>query len=285
MTKGSQMTFPKLSIVAPSDLLRSYVQFYIQMGPNAAKSHSFYVGRQHNLPTGQIFMGFVFNRAIQVKMHNESGFCANYPVFFSGQIDKLFWFELPEDFELFVAVLKPSTANRLTGMPLDRLRNKAFDAGYHICPQLLELQDRMIEINLEERVLSFEKWLLGKLRFTTNIAIFTDWVSAEIIKSKGVVCVTDLARMHKVSERHLQRTFKQRIGISPHKYATIVKMNNIANDFNHSHVHLIDLLSHYGYFDKSHFRRQFKHFTGTTFASYLELQNANNKAFLQRTTF
>lgn len=270
---------------APSKLLEPYIHFYFQQKVSIGNQINPAQDRQVTLPTGCTFMGFNFSDPLEFNSWGQGSCLVKCPVYFSGQFDSLYSFDYPESLELFGVVLRPTTAGLLTKMPINELRNSVVEADYHIDKNVRELHEKMTEAHFNRRIYQFEQWFCSHVLSTRQDSLFTDWAVEEIIKRKGIINTKTLAKTLKVSERHLQRSFKERIGLRPHRYATIVKVNHIVNEFNSTNVPLIDLLCQYEYYDKAHFRKQFRALTQTTLASYLGFQNETAQSFLNQITF
>lgn len=82
---------------------------------------------------------------------------------------------------------------------------------------------------------------------------------------KGMISVSDLARASRVSDRQLERLFRQRIGISPKQFVRIVRFQEVlratrsAPDLGWATVAL-----EHGFYDQAHFINDFKTFVGCT---------------------
>ncbi|WP_106791154.1 helix-turn-helix domain-containing protein [Aquimarina sp. Aq78] len=269
----------------PSKLLEPYISFYFQQKILNNEQDGNFLYKQHTLPTGYTFIGFNFSNPIEFEICNQSPCLIDFPIYFSGQCDSFYSINFFKKTDLFVVVMHPTTISRLIKIPVNELRNSVFEADYHISKGLRKLHEKMDGTPFTDRIWQFEQWFVSFIGQAQQDIVFTDWAVAEIIKRKGVITTNSLAKALKVSERHLQRSFKERIGLCPHQYATIVKVNHIVNDFNCSNASLIDLLCQYEYHDKSHFRKQFKQLTQTTLASYLGFQNKAAQTFLNQITF
>ncbi|WP_303318293.1 helix-turn-helix domain-containing protein [Flavivirga abyssicola] len=278
------MSFNQFLTRSPSKIFESYISFYFQQKISGNKQDNPLLYKQTTLPSGCIFLGFNFSNAIEIKSCNQSALLIDYPIYFTGQQNSLYTMELPQNTNLFGVVLHPATASWLTNIPIYELRNSAIEADYHLSKDLRELHDKMANVTLDSRIKLFEQWFTTKIGCAKRDAVFTDWVVEEIIKNRGIISTNILAKTLKVSERHLQRSFKERIGLQPYKYANIVRINNLVNDFNKSDVRLIDLVYDYNYHDKAHFRKQFRKITNTSLASYLDVQNKAATSFLNKIT-
>jgi|GEM_PF-1414952 len=85
-----------------------------------------------------------------------------------------------------------------------------------------------------------------------------------IIDKEGIIRIHELARELLISERQLERKFKRRTGITPKQFArirrvrtSVINMLQHDKDFN-------DTVFDRGYFDQSHFIKDFSLLTGTS---------------------
>ncbi len=89
-----------------------------------------------------------------------------------------------------------------------------------------------------------------------------------IFQSNGMVTVAAMATAAGVSERQLERLFKKYIGLSPKYYARIIRFNYIFKLINLKNTSWAEIVYQSGYYDQSHFIRNFKAFTGEDPSSY-----------------
>lgn len=84
-----------------------------------------------------------------------------------------------------------------------------------------------------------------------------------IIDRKGLISVNETAKFLRISERTLQRKFKQYVGISPKKFAKIIQFQTSLAQISQVTISkLTDVVFENGYADQSHFIRNIKMFTG-----------------------
>lgn len=92
-----------------------------------------------------------------------------------------------------------------------------------------------------------------------------------IIQEAGLITSKDLARSAHYSERHLNRIFRQYIGTGTKSFARIVRVNKAIQLFQNQNLPTIShVADQMGYYDHSHFTRDFKSICGITPAKYLE---------------
>jgi transcriptional regulator GlxA family with amidase domain len=71
-----------------------------------------------------------------------------------------------------------------------------------------------------------------------------------------------------ITERQLERLFKKYIGLSPKFYSRIIRFNHIFQLVKEKRISWLEITHLSGYFDQSHFIRDFKAFTGEEPSQY-----------------
>lgn len=88
-----------------------------------------------------------------------------------------------------------------------------------------------------------------------------------IINNKGSITVASIARSLNCSERHLQKLFKNFVGVSPKLFINIVKLRATLDDIadlDHKPATMTQLALSNGYYDQPHFNNNFNSFIKTT---------------------
>lgn len=103
------------------------------------------------------------------------------------------------------------------------------------------------------------------------------------ILSKPASCSTaELSRALGVSKRQLDREFLAGIGTTPKQFSRVVRMRSSLGLIRQSKFDLTAIAHESGYYDQSHFIKDFKAFTGYTPSAYRELREsqARNSAMM-----
>ncbi|RMF56132.1 MAG: AraC family transcriptional regulator [Calditrichaeota bacterium] len=125
--------------------------------------------------------------------------------------------------------------------------------------KLEDLHTEIKRLNFPEKTIVAEKFLLTNLN--QNLTSQHIQKSLELInKKKGVMRVSELAEEVGISERQLQRLFRNRIGVSPKDYCKIVRVNSYIEYFleKGSAVDWMDLVVEYNYHDQPHLINEVK---------------------------
>lgn len=111
-----------------------------------------------------------------------------------------------------------------------------------------------------ERVRVVQDFLLERLRPDRADALVTHAVRM-LHATHGSMRVEDVARRLEISRDRLEKRFRQQIGASPKSFATIVRLRRSIELYRDG-TNLAELSVAAGYFDQSHFIRDFRAFTG-----------------------
>lgn len=97
---------------------------------------------------------------------------------------------------------------------------------------------------------------------------------AEILRGKGDVSFATLQQQLRLTERTLERRFKQAIGVSAKLFSRISRFQQSLSQLrNNNYQKLSDIAYENGYADQSHFIRTFKEFTGVSPFDYRKQLN------------
>ncbi|WP_457126740.1 helix-turn-helix domain-containing protein [Mucilaginibacter sp. HD30] len=111
-----------------------------------------------------------------------------------------------------------------------------------------------------ERISVIEQFLLSNL----HPSVFDPRVSAAVnlIKSlNGNLRIKELASNLSTNVNSLEKHFRAQMGISPKQYASISRLKAVIKDYR-AEADLTEISYNAGFFDQSHFIKEFKAFTG-----------------------
>ena len=174
---------------------------------------------------------------------------------------------------------KPATVFHFYGIPMYELTDERICFS-EICPESckeLHGSIRSTQGN-QEKVQLLEDYLLRILkRPKYGEAAIIESANA-IFDDKGKANITALLDKVPMSRRNFERKFLEEVGISPKTYAKIRRFGYTCSLMaGNRDVNLMDALHHGGYYDQSHFIKDFKYFSGRTPRRYaktnIELAN------------
>lgn len=161
-----------------------------------------------------------------------------------------------------VAFTATGAANWL-GQPLEAFANATEDLEDVLGRNmgLDRLSDRLMAAkDHEQRVRLVEDMLLSRLedlRPDRQVAAAVDMIE----RAGAMVRIDDVAREIGLSQSALERRFRRLVGASPRKFASLVRLQGILR-LMESGADLTTVAHAAGYYDQSHFIKDFKRFTG-----------------------
>lgn len=88
-------------------------------------------------------------------------------------------------------------------------------------------------------------------------------IVADIIKSQGSLKIEQITKKHFITERSLERQFKQHIGLTPKEFIDIERFNVACSKIQRREKNSIfDIAIECGYYDHAHLTNDFKRYTG-----------------------
>lgn len=161
----------------------------------------------------------------------------------------------------------------LIGMPLAEFRDSTLALRDLNNRALLELEESLAGTTCADQAVHLlDRFFLRTLRPLPPVAISA--LLQRIRHERGLLSIMDWIREQRIDSRNLERQFCDWTGMTPKRYARVIR-------FKHSYHQLITgrvlsgratsgargrgaVSSHLdGYYDQSHFHREFRYFTGT----------------------
>lgn len=165
---------------------------------------------------------------------------------------------------MVLAQLRPAGAAALLRVPLDELLGATV--------ALDELFDRAAVAEVSERVTSarspaqrlaaFEAFLLRRLRPDAIDPLASAAVDA-LAARRGDVRIAELSRTLGISQDPLEKRFRRAVGTSPKHLASLLRLGH-SIELGQRGARWTVAAHRAGYFDQSHFIREFRAFTGET---------------------
>jgi AraC-like DNA-binding protein len=178
----------------------------------------------------------------------------------------------PGNFHAFTVVLQPYGLPALLGIPPAALRNQAISLYDAFGTEAVYLEE---QVNLlrhyKDCITVVERFLLRRLQSLPAPVKLAATAVQFIYRQKGIAGVAALTAQLQVSERQLQRSFADSIGISPQQFANIVRLQSFLKllQRNQGQQNFTQLAYDAGYYDQAHLIREFRKFAGITPSAYL----------------
>ena len=124
--------------------------------------------------------------------------------------------------------------------------------------------------SLDEQLKTLSSWLMGQVQHNQRtVDETTKYALHQIARADGNTPLKGLQQELQMTERSLERKFKQSIGISPKLFSRICRFQKAMDQLRKSNYDkLSDIAYENDYADQSHFIRAFKEFTGFSPAGF-----------------
>lgn len=136
--------------------------------------------------------------------------------------------------------------------------------------------------SFHERMIDLlDAFLLSKRSQQAFTPILKQATLRKIADQQQAVKIEALSKQLNIGRRHLERKFNDQVGMSPRLFLRIVRFQNVFRIIRNKNIkNLTDLTYRAGYFDQSHFNRDFKAFSGMSPKDYFKEDAALTKLFL-----
>lgn len=161
-----------------------------------------------------------------------------------------------------IVTFKDGGMSAFSNIPAHELFAQSIAADTIFSPaELSELTEKIAAaITHETRIQQLDIFLLNKLKYISPDPMIN--MAVELIrKHKGIIRVKDLATALHISQDPFEKKFRARIGSSPKKFASITRIRNLISNYT-SYSSLTDASYEAGFYDQSHFIKEFRNFTG-----------------------
>ena len=175
--------------------------------------------------------------------------------------------------------IRPKLLNRLasdaTGLNIETFYfSKPVVENYSIFRALLnlhwKLEQKASPLEQESRFVSVITSLLAQQFKYPNlqrpgkefrrVKLLRDYIKSRYAEN---ISLTELSSLANLSSFHLLRVFREQVGVPPHEYQIHIRINEARNLLRNGHS-IAEAAIKVGFFDQSHFSRNFKRVTGMT---------------------
>lgn len=188
-------------------------------------------------------------------------------IFLYGQTEKPVRFSASGTIGALGICFQPYALKSVFGMDAHELTNDCLDLNIFSNKKQGTLSEILFNAPaLADRIRILSAYVSGRVENNTQQTdAATQYAVTQIIQSCGKVSVPELQADLKLSERTLERKFRQAVGISPKLFSRIIRFQQSLDQMrHHQYDKLSDIAYSQAYADQSHFIRVFKEFTGFT---------------------
>ena len=173
--------------------------------------------------------------------------------------------QTPKNLKLIFCIFRPFGFYRLFKIPIHLLNNKVVPLEVFLGKRTPEFKEKVLSAPSDETKIRMVDDFFGSLvrQLHTPYRSAVEFAQDLMLQNNGLVNIENLSNQLNISRRSLERHFSENVGMSPKYYARVLRFNyafglkraNPALDW-------FDIIYDCGYFDQTHFIKDFRHFTG-----------------------
>lgn len=198
-----------------------------------------------------------------------------------GLWDSYHIMDMPREMRILNVSFKPGGAYPFLQIPLSELHNQIVSLDAIWGHQAAEIRERLYDASTTAaRFTLMEQLLLQRLQAAPTGFNAVQYAVDVIARSGGAVGIGALSDHIGISQKHLIAQFKHRVGGTPKALARLYRFRNVLYTLNPAQpVDWTRIAHNCGYYDQSHFNKDFEAFTGHNPSDYLRLRRLYNAAY------
>lgn len=262
----------------PSGILREYVEYYflIERDPteNSPPTTVF--------PNIHLEMAFSFGSPESSFIRRGEQPLVKTPDYsvdgFSTKISSYF---NKDELGVIMVGFKPWGLQQFIPFSMEEFLNKNLDLREVWPKEIGILEDELHAKHTDpERIAVIEQFLLRKATMGQTDKLI-EYATMQVINANGTIPVKELASEHYLSQKQFNRRFIRAVGTTPKLFSRIVRFQRILSLMKREEMQLTEMAFEAGYYDQSHFIKEFRQFTNESPSSFehLTLQTTLGKYF------
>ena len=248
--------------ISKKSILESYIESYKILKYTDTNRIQF-------IPSGRFEIFFQLEERFLCKFDDKLGFIKRPMGFIGGLHTKAYYAKSTQkESKALLITFKPEMAKFVIPDYLNHFKNQTVSLEDFWGNDGRFLIERINnESNCENQFKIIEQFLLKRIQISD---LKLKHIFREIIHENYSIDVKELAKISGVSYSYFRKIFKNEIGVSPKEYIRVIRINKAINQIKQNHKKpLTNLAYELGYYDQSHFIKDFKSFTDRTPKEYL----------------
>ncbi|GAB3932963.1 helix-turn-helix domain-containing protein [Mucilaginibacter myungsuensis] len=219
------------------------------------------------IPDTALVLGFQYRGSLAYLEQNKQIALAATGV--TGLLDTARTFQNSASIGSVLVVFKECRAASFLRTPLHEIFGESLSLEHFFHPDdFIALQERLALADGDRaRIDLVETFLIAHLH-EQKIDLLVNGALTYINQSKGTIRIKDLAALLNTSASPLEKRFRQLVGASPKKFASIVRARSVIAAIERGDDDQTDHLS--AFYDQAHFIKEFKKFTSFTPEQYMK---------------
>lgn len=173
--------------------------------------------------------------------------------------------------DMLIVVLQPHALSALINVAASELNNTIIPLKTIFGQEGTDVEDQVLSAQSRaEAIKAIEQLLISRVNRFQKADGLMNGVLDLIYQANGMIAVADIIQELPVTERQLERKFKEQVGIAPKKFIDVIKFQNFLKSLQKSpsDVKLSQVVYACGYYDQAHLNNCFKRHAGVTPMQY-----------------
>jgi len=192
--------------------------------------------------------------------------------FLYGQLNGFKDIYSDSEITLIIVVFQPNGIHQMLGIAANEFQDSIIPIEDILGQKASVLQEKLSEKNNQERIELLNQFLSALIfkKPTSNQSIINSSLDF-IMASKGHFSVKQLVEHTGYTERHLERKFKECIGLNPKKFGNVIRLHHFLKLLKNKSddTNLTTICYDAGFSDQSHLIKEFRKHTGISPKEYL----------------
>jgi AraC-like DNA-binding protein len=236
--------------------------------------------RQKIIPDG--FTEIIFHFGDHYRINLGGKWQRQSTSLFAGQIKGHFYLENTGATNIIGIKLKPAAVAHLFGVSMKPYTDRVVDLK-----QVVGRKMKSLDASLRKSTADNERLRLVEDFFSEQCETYpkdhpVDRALEMIFARKGMIPVSDICSELSVGDRYIQQLFSKYVGLSPKFLARIVRFSYIFQVIKEKNPDWAGVVYQAGYYDQSHFIRNFKAFTGEDPTEYIFAEKSLANFFMKK---
>ncbi|WP_299229122.1 helix-turn-helix domain-containing protein [uncultured Psychroserpens sp.] len=234
-----------------------------------------FVSNGATLPDGFVEIYFSKHDPISIKMNERNLSTYSNSAFVIGQSTSKIEFKPKGEQKLISLKIQPWATSMFLPDKADLYKDKAIAIDDLVSPKLSLLQRMVVNSSTKEEAFKhIEDFLIQSQKTSSKFSKLIYFAVNYIFQNHIGFSVKKLTNLLNVSRQYLERQFVAQIGISPKQFARVIRIRSLTNHFkSNPNISLTELSYKFGYFDQSHFIRDFQLIAATSPKKFLSSNN------------
>ncbi len=189
---------------------------------------------------------------------------------------KIFDFDSTQKASFISVRFKSGRFRHFTNIPFTEL-NDAFISSNKLWPNEKNISIQHIN-NIKDKIIEIEYFLISMLQqYRKTDTDIWDTIIDQLYYNFNTTTIESISKENEFSIRNFQKNFKNQFGITAKQFQLLARFqHSIKKALLTKNVNYLDIALDNGYYDQSHFIKEFKTMTGESPLNYLTKENFEN---------